>query len=250
MSNQPLTEEERQRYSRHLLLEEMGEEGQRKLQKAKVLIVGAGGLGSPVSLYLAAAGLGKIGIIDGDEVDRSNLQRQIVHFTSDVGRSKVESARDKINALNPHVDVVLYKEFLTETNARRIIPEYDFVVSCTDNFSVRFLINDACVALGKPFSHAGISKFDGQMFTYTPGNACLRCLFKTTQTSEVGGLIGATVGILGSIQATETIKYFTGIGRLLTNKLLTIDAKSMDFYKFNVRQDPNCPICSSQTNRQ
>ena len=169
------TEEQIQRYSRHILLKDVGVEGQEKILNAKVLVVGAGGLGAPVSLYLAAAGIGRIGIIDADVVDLSNLQRQIIHFTKDVGVAKVESAKEKILAINPDVQVDTYHEFLYSDNALDIIKEYDFVVDGTDNFPVKFLINDACVMAGKPFSHGGILRFNGQTFTHLPGTACYRC---------------------------------------------------------------------------
>lgn len=172
------TEEQIQRYSRHILLQDVGVEGQEKILNAKVLVVGAGGLGAPVSLYLAAAGIGRIGIIDADVVDLSNLQRQVIHFTKDVGVPKVDSAKEKILAINPDVKVDTFHEFLWSGNALDIIKEYDFIVDGTDNFPVKFLINDACVMAGKPFSHGGILRFNGQTFTHLPGTACYRCFFK------------------------------------------------------------------------
>ena len=243
------TEEQIKRYSRHILLQDVGVEGQEKILNAKVLVVGAGGLGAPVSLYLAAAGIGRIGIIDADVVDLSNLQRQIIHFTKDVGIPKVESAKEKILAINPDVKVDTFREFLYSGNALDIIKEYDFVVDGTDNFPVKFLINDACVMAGKPFSHGGILRFNGQTFTHVPGSACYRCFFKeppptgVVPTCSQAGVLGAIAGMLGTIQAAETLKYFTGVGELLTNRLLTFDAKSMQFRTIPVKQRSSCDIC-------
>ncbi|WP_036904724.1 HesA/MoeB/ThiF family protein [Prevotella sp. AGR2160] len=246
-----LTEEQIERYSRHILLADVGLEGQEKIMNAKVLIVGAGGLGSPVALYLAAAGVGTIGIIDADNVDLSNLQRQVIHFTKDVGKPKVESAKEKMQAINPDVKVNTYKEFLYSGNALDIIKDYDFVIDGTDNFPVKFLINDACVMLGKPFSHGGILRFKGQTFTHVPGSACYRCMFKepppagAVPTCSQAGVLGAIAGMLGTIQAAEALKYITGVGELLTNRLLTFDAKTMDFRTIPVKQRDSCPICGS-----
>ena len=244
-----LTEEELLRYSRHILLKDVGVEGQEKIRNGKVLVVGAGGLGAPVALYLAAAGVGTIGIVDGDVVDLSNLQRQVIHFTGDVGHPKVESARDKMLAINPNVKVNTIREFLMSDNALDIIKDYDFIVDGTDNFPVKFLINDACVMAGKPFSHGGILRFEGQTFTHLPGTACYRCLFKSpppanaVPTCSQAGVLGAIAGMLGTIQAAETLKYLTGVGELLTNKLLTFNAKTMDFRKINTRRQASCAIC-------
>ena len=243
------TEEELLRYSRHLLLKDVGVEGQEKIRNGKVLVVGAGGLGAPVALYLAAAGVGTIGIVDGDVVDLSNLQRQVIHFTGDVGHPKVESARDKMLAINPNVKVNTIREFLMSDNALDIIKDYDFIVDGTDNFPVKFLINDACVMAGKPFSHGGILRFEGQTFTHLPGTACYRCLFKSpppanaVPTCSQAGVLGAIAGMLGTIQTAETLKYLTGVGELLTNKLLTFNAKTMDFRKINTRRQASCAIC-------
>ena len=245
------TEDQILRYSRHILLQDVGVEGQEKILNARVLVVGAGGLGAPVSLYLAAAGIGRIGIIDADVVDLSNLQRQVIHFTKDVGRPKVESAKEKIQAINPDVAVDTYYEFLDSTNALDIIKEYDFIVDGTDNFPVKFLINDACVMAGKPFSHGGILRFNGQTFTHLPGTACYRCMFKepppagAVPTCSQAGVLGAIAGMLGTIQAAETLKYFTGVGELLTNRLLTFEAKSMQFRTIPVRHRDTCPVCGS-----
>ena len=243
------TEEELLRYSRHILLKDVGVEGQEKIRNGKVLVVGAGGLGAPVALYLAAAGVGTIGIVDGDVVDLSNLQRQVIHFTGDVGHPKVESARDKMLAINPNVKVNTIREFLMSDNALDIIKDYDFIVDGTDNFPVKFLINDACVMAGKPFSHGGILRFEGQTFTHLPGTACYRCLFKSpppanaVPTCSQAGVLGAIAGMLGTIQAAETLKYLTGVGELLTNKLLTFNAKTMDFRKINTHHQASCAIC-------
>ena len=243
------TEEELLRYSRHILLKDVGVEGQEKIRNGKVLVVGAGGLGAPVALYLAAAGVGTIGIVDGYVVDLSNLQRQVIHFTGDVGHPKVKSARDKMLAINPNVKVNTIREFLMSDNALDIIKDYDFIVDGTDNFPVKFLINDACVMAGKPFSHGGILRFEGQTFTHLPGTACYRCLFKSpppanaVPTCSQAGVLGAIAGMLGTIQAAETLKYLTGVGELLTNKLLTFNAKTMDFRKINTRRQASCAIC-------
>lgn len=245
------TEQQIQRYSRHILLKDVGVEGQEKIMNARVLVVGAGGLGAPVSLYLAAAGIGTLGIIDADTVDLSNLQRQVIHFTKDVGIAKVESAKEKILALNPDVRVETYRELLDSTNATDIIRDYDFIVDGTDNFSAKYLINDACVMAGKPFSHGGILRFNGQTFTHLPGTACYRCMFKepppagTVPSCSQAGVLGAIAGMLGTIQSAETLKYFTGVGELLTNKLLTFDAKTMQFNNIQVRKQDSCPVCGT-----
>ncbi|MBR3522141.1 MAG: HesA/MoeB/ThiF family protein [Prevotella sp.] len=242
------------RYARHLMLPEIGEEGQKKILSSRVLVVGAGGLGSPVMLYLAAAGVGTIGVIDADEVDLSNLQRQVIHQTKDLGIPKVESAREKMLAINPDVRVETYHEFLTPANALSIIGGYDFIVSCTDNLAAKALVSDTCVAAGKAFSHGGISEWTGQTFTYVPGTADYRAIFgpppaeaqasptsasagsPDSVTSETAapqapvlGVLGAVAGMLGTIQAAETLKYLTGAGQLLTNRLLMFDALTMQF---------------------
>ncbi|MDR0613088.1 MAG: molybdopterin-synthase adenylyltransferase MoeB [Dysgonamonadaceae bacterium] len=243
------TEEQIVRYSRHILLQDVGVEGQEKINAGKVLIVGAGGLGAPIAFYLAAAGVGTVGIIDGDVVDLSNLQRQIIHFTADVNKPKVISAKEKINQLNPDVNVITYRELFTSENAFDIIKDYGFIVDGTDNFPVKFLINDACVMAGKPFSHGGILRFEGQTLTYVPGSACYRCLFNSppppnaVPTCSQAGVLGAIAGMLGTIQAAEALKYFTGVGELLTNRLLTFNAKSMDFRKITARRASSCPVC-------
>jgi len=241
------TEDQLNRYSRNILLQEIGLDGQEKINNGKVLIVGNGGLGSAVALYLAAAGVGTIGLIDGDVVDLSNLQRQIIHSTADVGRPKVISAKEKINRLNPDVKVVTYHTLLTSENASGLIKDYDFIVSATDNFSAKFLINDACVLAGKPFSHGGILCFEGQTMTYVPGSACYRCLFQTPPpTGAVAGVLGAVAGMLGTIQAAETLKFLTGTGELLTNRLLSFDARTMRFRTIQIKRLENCPVCGSR----
>ena len=228
------------RYDRNILLEEIGEEGQKRLLNGKVLVVGAGGLGSPALLYLAAAGIGTIGIADGDTVDESNLQRQVIHSTSDIGTPKVESARDKIRLLNPDVNVIIYREFLTSDNITDVISEYDFVIDATDGFEAKYLINDACVAANKPFSYGGVFKLQGQTLTCVNGSANLRSIYpekpakgSVPPCSQVG-VIGTVPGIIGTIQATEAIKFIAGFGRLLTNRLLCLDASSLQFTTLNI----------------
>lgn len=243
------TEDQIQRYSRHIILQDIGVEGQEKINNGKVLIVGAGGLGAPVALYLAAAGVGTIGIIDGDVVDLSNLQRQVIHFTPDVNKAKVLSAKEKIHQLNPDVKVITYHDFLTAANAMDIIKDYDFVVDGTDNFPVKFLINDACIKAGKPFSHGGILRFEGQTITVLPGTTCYRCIFQAppppdaVPTCSQAGVLGAIAGMLGTIQAAEVLKYLTGVGELLTNRLLTFNAKTMEFRTVKVKHNKKCGVC-------
>jgi len=244
------TEERLERYSRHILLQEVGVEGQRKLFSAKVLIIGAGGLGAPAALYLAAAGVGTIGIADGDKVELSNLQRQVIHFTEDIGKSKARSAEDKMRRINPDVHVQVHEEFLRADNILPIIKQYDFVIDGTDNFAAKFLINDACVMANVPYSHGGILRFKGQMLTIKPGeSACYRCVFSeppppnAVPTCSQAGVLGAIAGILGTLQAAEALKYVIGIGKPLTNALLTYDALDMNFRKVPVRRNPDCPVC-------
>ncbi len=243
-------EEQLQRYSRHILLADVGVEGQEKLCRAKVLIVGAGGLGAPVALYLAAAGVGTIGIADADSVEISNLQRQISHFHHNIGDAKVDSAREKILAINPEIKVNTYYEYLRADNIREIIRDYDFVVEGTDNFPTKFLVNDACIMEGIPFSHGGILRFDGQAMTVVPGkSACYRCVFREPPPPDAvpscsqAGVLGAIAGMLGTIQAAEALKFITGAGELLTDTLLSFDARNMDFRKTRLHCQENCPIC-------
>jgi molybdopterin/thiamine biosynthesis adenylyltransferase len=245
-----LTEEQRERYSRHIMLAQIGEAGQQKLLSSKVLLIGAGGLGSPAAIYLAAAGIGTIGIVDPDKVELTNLQRQILHHTSDLGVEKVKSAQTRMQALNPDVTVKAYHELIKADNIRNIIHEYDFVIDATDNFPAKFLINDACFFEKKPFSHAGVLRFDGQMITVLPGKtACFRCVFYSPPTADVArssssaGILGVLPGVIGTLQATEAIKYLLGIGNLLTDTLLTYNLLTMEFRKVRLPRNLDCPLC-------
>ena len=244
------TNEQLERYSRHIILKKVGAKGQKKLLNAKVLIIGAGGLGAPAAMYLAAAGVGTIGIADADEVDLSNLQRQIIHTTADVGKPKVQSAKETMEAINPDVTVKTYRVFVDSESIMDLIKDYDFIIDGTDNFPAKFLINDACVMAGKPFSHAGIIRFKGQLMTYVPGKGpCYRCVFKNpppkdaVPTCKQAGVIGAMGGVIGSLQAMEAIKYILGQGDLLTGYLLTYDALKMEFRKIKLPTDKNCAVC-------
>ncbi len=245
-----LTEQQIERYSRHIILEQVGGAGQEKLLSSKVLIVGAGGLGAPAALYLAAAGVGTIGIIDYDRVDLTNLQRQIIHHTADLGTEKVNSAKAKIQAINPDVTVQTYQTRVTAENIREIVRQYDFVIDGTDNFPAKFLVNDACYFEKVPFSHAGILRFDGQLITVLPGETtCYRCIFHSpppvgaVPSCSQAGVLGVLAGVIGSLQATEAIKYLLGVGKLLTGILLTYDALKMDFRAVKLNRNPNCPLC-------
>ncbi|MBQ8356277.1 MAG: thiazole biosynthesis adenylyltransferase ThiF [Clostridia bacterium] len=246
--------EQLERYSRHIILKEIGVKGQKKLLNARVLIIGAGGLGAPAAMYLAAAGVGTIGIADADEVDLSNLQRQIIHATDDVGKPKVQSAQETMNKMNPDVTVNTYHEFVTSENILELIKDYDFIIDGTDNFPAKFLINDACVMAKKPFSHAGIIRFKGQLMTYVPGQGpCYRCVFKNpppkdaVPTCKQAGVVGAMGGVIGSLQAMEAIKYITGVGELLTGSLLTFDAIRMNFHKVKLpKADGHCAVCGTE----
>ncbi|MCD8019114.1 MAG: thiazole biosynthesis adenylyltransferase ThiF [Clostridiales bacterium] len=245
------TNEQLERYSRHIILKEVGVKGQKKLLNAKVLIIGAGGLGAPAAMYLAAAGVGTIGIADADEVDLSNLQRQIIHATEDVGKAKVQSAKETMNKMNPDVKVNTYRTFVDSENIMDLIRDYDFIIDGTDNFPAKFLINDACVMAKKPFSHAGIIRFQGQLMTYVPGEGpCYRCVFRNpppkdaVPTCKQAGVIGAMGGVIGSLQAMEAIKYIIGKGDLLTGTLLTYDALKMEFRRVPLPKDTSkCPVC-------
>ncbi len=249
------TEQQLERYSRHILLQEVGVEGQEKLLNSKVLIIGTGGLGAPAAMFLAAAGVGMIGLVDGDVVDLSNLQRQIIHRTSTVGFPKVESGEKTIRELNPDVKVIPYQEMVFADNILDIMrdQEYDFVIDGTDNFAAKFLINDACVMEKKPFSHAGILRFQGQTMTYVPGSdgPCYRCIFKepppkgAVPTCREAGVIGVMGGVIGSIQATEAVKYVLGVGELLDGFLLTYDALTMSFRKIKIPHDSKCAVCGT-----
>jgi len=246
----PLTEQQIERYSRHIILQQVGGAGQEKLLASRVLIVGAGGLGAPAALYLAAAGVGTLGLLDGDEVDLTNLQRQIVHHTSDVGRRKVDSAAEKMRAINPDVTVQTYDVWARAENLREIVKEYDFVIDGVDNFPGKFLINDACYFERIPFCHAGILQFEGQLMTVLPRRtSCYRCLFPTAPPPGAvpscgqAGVLGVLPGVIGSLQATEAIKYLLGIGDLLTDTLLTYSALTMEFRKVRVSRNPDCALC-------
>ncbi len=247
------TNEQLERYSRHIILQEVGVKGQKKLLNASVLIIGAGGLGAPAALYLAAAGVGTIGIVDADEVDLSNLQRQVIHTTNDVGKAKVKSAAETMEAINPDVTVKTYRTFVDSSNIMDLIKDYDFIIDGTDNFPAKFLINDACVMEEKPFSHAGIIRFKGQLMTYVPGEGpCYRCVFKNpppkdaVPTCKQAGVIGAMGGVIGSLQAMEAIKYIIGKGDLLTGKLLTYDALKMEFHTIKLPKDDHCAVCGDE----
>lgn len=243
--------EQKRRYNRHLILDGIGREGQERLLAARVLIVGAGGLGSPIAMYLAAAGVGTIGIIDGDAVSITNLQRQVIHGTSDLGRPKVDSAEEGIRAINPDVIVHKYDVYLSEDNAMDIIKDYDFVVDGTDNFSPKYLINDTCVMLDKAFSMGGINRYRGQLMTHIPGSACYRCLFpeppraEDVETCAMVGVLGSIAGICGTLLATECIKYIVGMDDLLTDAFLTFDARTMQFLRFDFGKNNDCAVCGS-----
>ncbi len=237
------------RYARHFDLAGVGFKGQMKLRAAKVLVVGAGGLGSPALYYLAAAGVGTIGVADGDAVDLSNLQRQIAHFTADVGKRKTASAAEKIRAINPDMNVIEHPFYLDASNIAGVIEGYDFVIEGCDNFATKFLVNDACVLAKKPFSHAGMLRFEGQTFTYVPGHRCYRCLFRappppgSVPNCADAGILGMLPGTLGSIQATEAVKWILGLGELLVDRLLIYDARSLRFREIRGARDPGCPLC-------
>lgn len=228
-----LSGEETLRYSRHIKLPRFGTEGQQKLKAARVLIIGVGGLGSPAALYLAAAGVGTLALMDGDKVSLSNLQRQILHFTPDLGSPKAASANHKLQALNPNISIETIEDFLTPDNAEQTIANYDFVIDGTDSMEAKFLINDTCVRVGKPFCHAALLQYEGQIFTYVPGSADLRGIFGapppegTVQTCSQAGVLGAAAGVLGTLQAAEAIKYTAGIGQLLTDRIMTLDILTM-----------------------
>jgi adenylyltransferase/sulfurtransferase len=248
-----LTVDEVRRYSRHLIIPDVGMTGQKRLKNAKVLCVGAGGLGSPALLYLAAAGVGTLGVIDFDVVDESNLQRQIIHGQSDVGRSKAESARDSILELNPNVNVVLHEERLDSDNALRIFGPYDLIVDGTDNFATRYLVNDACVLLGKPYVWGSIYRFDGQASVFWAEHGpCYRCLYPEppppgmVPSCAEGGVLGVLCASIGSIQVNEAIKLIAGIGDPLVGRLMIYDALEMSYRKLQVKKDPECPVCGKQ----
>ncbi len=244
------TEDQIYRYARHIILPEVGGKGQEKLLGARVLLLGAGGLGSPIALYLAAAGVGNVGIIDFDVVDRSNLQRQILHNTDDVGRLKVDSAKDKLSKLNPDVKITVYNERLDSSNALRIFKDWDIVVDGCDNFPTRYLVNDACVMLGKTNVHGSIFRFEGQVTVFkSPEGPCYRCMYPEppppgmVPSCQEAGVLGVLPGVVGSLQAVEVIKLIIGVGEPLVGKLLLYDALKAETRKLNARKDPNCPLC-------
>lgn len=251
MTQQPmvLTPDQVNRYSRHIIMGDVGSKGQRNLLGAKALIVGAGGLGSPSAIYLALAGVGTIGIVDFDVVEISNLQRQILHHTSDIGRPKLDSARDNIISYNPDTNVVLHEVRLESHNAREIIGQYDLVINGADNFATRYLVNDACYLEGKPLVDGSILIFDGQATLFLPGQGCYRCLFPEPPPPGLvpncaeAGVLGALTGLVGSIQATEALKLILGIGESLVSRLLLIDALSMSFREVRLKRNPSCPLC-------
>ncbi|HEY3131319.1 MAG TPA: molybdopterin-synthase adenylyltransferase MoeB [Acidobacteriota bacterium] len=249
-----LSNEEIARYSRHLIMPEVGLEGQRRLKAASVLMIGTGGLGAPVGMYLAAAGVGRMGIVDFDVVESSNLQRQIIHGTRDIGRPKIESARDRLRDINPHIEIETHETRLTSQNALALFANYDVVVDGTDNFPTRYLVNDACVISGKPNVYGSIFRFEGQASVFWPkapngGGACYRCLYSEppppglVPSCAEGGVLGVLPGIIGAIQANETIKIILGAEGTLVNRLLIFDAWQMKFRELKLRRDPGCPVC-------
>jgi adenylyltransferase/sulfurtransferase len=247
-----LTNDELSRYSRHLILPEVGLEGQRRLKAAKVLCVGTGGLGSPLAFYLAAAGIGTLGLVDFDVVDASNLQRQIIHSTKDIGRKKLDSAEEKLKALNPALNVVKHETMLTSANALDILKDYDVVADGTDNFPTRYLVNDACVLLGKPNAYGSIFRFEGQCSVFgTKDGPCYRCLYPEppppglVPSCAEGGVLGILPGLVGVMQATEAIKLILGVGEPLIGRLLLIDALAMRFRELRLRKNPDCPVCGA-----
>ncbi|NWF78561.1 MAG: molybdopterin-synthase adenylyltransferase MoeB [Chloroflexi bacterium] len=251
MSRVTLSHDEIARYSRHLIMPEVGMEGQRRLKQGSVLLIGTGGLGSPLALYLAAAGVGHIGLVDFDVVDASNLQRQIVHGTSTVGMAKTESARRRLQDLNPHIEVTIYETQITSANALELMQPYDVIVDGTDNFPTRYLTNDAAVLLGKPNVYGSIFRFEGQATVFAPqqGGPCYRCLYPEppppglVPSCAEGGVLGVLPGVIGTIQATEAIKLLTGIGEPLIGRLLLYDALAMHFRELKLRRNPACPVC-------
>ncbi len=252
-STATLSPNEVARYSRHLIMPEVGVEGQKRLKAARVLLIGAGGLGSPLGLYLAAAGVGRLGLVDFDTVDFSNLHRQVLHFTADVGRPKLQSAQEKLQAINPEVQVDLYETRLTSANALSLFEPYDLVIDGTDNFPTRYLVNDACVLLGKPNVYGSIFRFDGQASVFHPPHGpCYRCLYpEPPPPGEVpscaeGGVLGILPGLVGCIQATEAVKLILGQGEPLIGRLLLYDALRMRFQEFKIRRNPKCPLCGDQ----
>ena len=244
-----LTPYQVRRYSRHIIMPQVGSAGQRKLLDAKVLIIGAGGLGSPISIYLTLAGVGTIGLVDFDVVDVTNLQRQILHFNDDVGKPKVVSASETLKAYNPDVNIIIHEEPITSVNAMKIMADYDVIVNGADNFPARYLVNDAAYLSGKPLVDGSILLFDGQATTYIPGKGCYRCLFPTppppgeVPSCAEAGVLGMLPGMVGTIQATEVVKVVMNVGQPLVGRLLLIDALDMEFRTVKLRRDPRCPLC-------
>jgi sulfur-carrier protein adenylyltransferase/sulfurtransferase len=249
----PLDADELQRYHRHLILPEVGADGQRRLKAARVLLIGAGGLGSPAALYLAAAGVGRLGVVDPDDVELSNLQRQVLHDTESVGTPKVDSAAARLRAINPHVDVVAHRTRLTSANAMGLLADYDVVVDGSDNFPTRYLVNDACVLLGKPNVYGSVLRFDGQASVFSFGDGpCYRCLFREppppglVQSCVDSGVLGVLPGLIGVVQAAETIKLITGAGETLAGRLLLVDGLRIRFRTIDVARDPECRACGTR----
>lgn len=250
------TVEQKERYARHLLLEGVGENGQQRLLNGSVLVIGAGGLGSPALFYLVAAGVGRVGVVDSDRLELSNLQRQILHNTERIGALKVESALATLSLLNPDVELVTYPLRVDPDNICELIKGYDFVIDATDNFEAKFLINDACVAAGRAYSHGGILRYSGQTMTVIPGESpCYRCIFPDPPEGtdaiacSKAGVLGVLPGIIGTLQATEAIKYLLGVGALLTGRLLTYDSAALKFREIAVRRNPACPVCGQVQQR-
>ena len=247
------TDEQIERYSRHIILPEVGGSGQQKMLEARVLLLGAGGLGSPAAYYLAAAGIGNLGIVDFDQVDLSNLQRQIIHSTERIGMLKTESAKKTIQALNPDVNVTLYNEKMDSSNIMSLIKEYDYVVDGSDNFPTRYLVNDACVMKNKTLIHGSIYRFEGQVTVFKPGDGpCYRCLYPEppppgmVPNCQEGGVLGVLAGVIGNLQVVEVLKLILGIGKPLVGKLLIYDALNTEFRSLRLRRDANCPICGEK----
>lgn len=251
---QTLQAAERARYERHIILPEVGLEGQEKLKAAKVLLIGTGGLGSPLGLYLAAAGVGTLGLVDFDVVDESNLHRQIIHGTKDLGRAKIASAKERLEDVNPHIEILSYQTKLSSENAKEIVAGFDIVVDGTDNFATRYLVNDVCVLLSKPHVFGSVFRFEGQVSVFHPalGGPCYRCLHPEppppglAPSCAEGGVLGVLPGVVGTLQATETIKYILGIGESLRGRLLLFDALAMRFRELKLRPDPGCALCGPQ----
>lgn len=249
-SNMTFSQNEIQRYSRHLIMPEVGMTGQKKLKSASILLIGAGGLGSPLGLYLAAAGIGRLGLVDFDVVDHSNLQRQVLHTTADVGRPKLQSAAEHLQAINPEVELDLYETHISSANAMKLMGPYDIVIDGTDNFPTRYLVNDACVLLGKPNVYGSIFRFDGQASVFHPPHGpCYRCLFPEppppgmVPSCAEGGVLGILPGTIGIIQATEAVKLILGTGKSLIGRLMIYDALDMTFREMKIRRNPECPLC-------